>query len=177
MDLCLSSPDLSPLIEMKHQKDLGSDHGTVQIDVGVNVVLLESEGIPRWKVNTSTAKLFNGTYLPQKIIAPADIDTLVEDLTERITEAANLSFGKPKFKSARIGKQTPWWSEACYEAVHNRRKARRIAEKHPTSDNLQDYRRLSAIAKYIYVKRPKKIHYKNSCQKLLMFHRNKYGIK
>ena len=55
LDLCLSSPNLSTSISMKHQRDLGSDHKTIQILLNTCCTKVEAKKIPKWKITDTTA--------------------------------------------------------------------------------------------------------------------------
>lgn len=148
LDLCLSSPDLSPHITMRQQKDLGSDHKTVQITVKTEIIKTQKLRIPKWKMSEQTCTAFSNNYTPPNIITPSDLESITNDFTSRVTETANQSFGIPNCKLSTATKQTPWWNTHCYNAVKERRKARRLAENSPTDENLLNLRRLSAIARY-----------------------------
>lgn len=148
LDLCLSTPNLSSDINMRHQKNLGSDHKTIQITVKTKTVRLIKKTIPKWKIDSETAATFQTLYKESDLHMPSDIDTIVDDFTKRITESANLAFGIPKESKSNISKRTPWWNSDCKKAIKERNRAQRKAEKHPTTDNLLRLRKLSAIARH-----------------------------
>ena len=151
LDICLSSPSLSPHISMNLQEDLGSDHKTVQMWLKYDYTKVLNKKIPKWIITDKGLKEFNCNYIERKIIYPTDINTLAKDLTKRISDSPDQVFGLPSssITSRVCTKRTPWWNDKCYEAVKNRRKAQHLAEKHPTTENLLSLRKLSAKARNV----------------------------
>ena len=74
---------------------------------------------------------------------------MVTDITKRIKKDADLAFGPPSETVNTNTKRTPWWNQECFLAVKNRRRAQRKAEKHPTTENLQNLRKLYAISRNV----------------------------
>jgi hypothetical protein len=60
----------------------------------------------------------------------------------------------PQTTGKQSGRLTsPWWDQACGEAIRNRLHARRALERRPMLSNLIEYKRYQAIARNFTVKR------------------------
>jgi len=149
LDLCLSSPNLSPLVKMSPHTDLGSDHRTIKITLTMNCKRVNMIKVPKWKINQKSSEIFKNCYTAYEIQCPTDINTTVKDLTNRITSDANKAFGIPSESVNTNSKRTPWWNKECFEAIKNRRKAKRAAEKNPTSENLATLKELTTLSKTV----------------------------
>ena len=86
---------------------------------------------------------------------PNALNVMVDSLTDRVYNVATKSV--PMTSGNIICKKTtPWWNAECSRLVSERRKARKILEKHQTKSNLLDYNRKTAAAREMCVKSKKK---------------------
>jgi len=155
LDLCLCTPDLLPLTNIAPLIDIGSDHQLLQISVSLSPEKYTWKSLPRYRITDHSLEVFNHHYIPSETHQPNDINTILSDFTNRLTESANECFGPPSEPSVNNKKRTPWWNEECWLAVRNRRRAFRRFQRRPTPENLGDYRSMSLTARDV-VKRSKK---------------------
>ena len=81
---------------------------------------------------------------------PCDVDSYVDDFTNRIVEAARYNIKQTTGRGIWMRqKRTVWWNERCSRAVAERRRARRRLEKHPSEYNLLVYRAKTLEAKKV----------------------------
>ena len=146
LDLCLSTPDLSPHTNIAPLLDVGSDHLLLEIILSVSPEKYTWQSIPRYRITKDSIKVFNRHYISPIINQPNDLQTTASDFMARLTESANECFGTPSAPTGEVKKRTPWWSDECREAVGNRRRAFRLFQKRPTMDNFRNYKLLSTIA-------------------------------
>lgn len=146
LDLCLSSSNIAPYINIEPLCEIGSDH--LVMNISVEILPLKYEWLRTPKFNITKDKLadLQNWYIPSKLIKPASTEDLTEDLMKRIHQSATDCFGKPS-ESNQTRKRTPWWTKACKNAVTDRRKAYRQFNKHPTTDNWIIYKKLTAKAR------------------------------
>ena len=149
LDLCLSSPNISPLTSIAPLLDVGSDHLLLRVILSQSPVKYDWKSVPRFKIGKLSMETFNQHYIPSQIHQPTDIYSTVADLTTRITKSAQECFGPLSAPSGRGKKRTPWWNDGCRSAVGERRRAFRIFQKRPTMENLEKYQTLTSSAKDI----------------------------
>lgn len=153
LDICLSTSNIAPLVQITPFKEIGSDHLVMQILVDLKPY--KYKWLRRLRFNTTKKSLdqFATVYIPSMLMQPTTTEELAADLTARISEAATSCFhiaGEHTNKR----KHTPWWTTECREAVKNRRKSYSIFHRHPTTENWITFKKNSAIAKQI-IKRSK----------------------
>ena len=147
LDLCLCSPDLSPILTISPLEDVGSDHLVLEIKAEIEPHKYSWHSTSRYKIKKETLDLFNTHHIQSSLPKPNDINTLMNDWMTRITQSADECLGTPVTPSTTNKKKTPWWNERCHKAVKSRRRARKIVEKHPTTENIEEYKKLSTEAK------------------------------
>ena len=93
----------------------------------------------KWKVDPNKLCNFSKNIEPSSIIQPASASELANDFSIRLHKSATENIGKTKgvFKKR---KRTVWWNIDCSKAVAERRKARKLLEKHPTHINANIYK-------------------------------------
>lgn len=149
LDICLATSNIAPFTQIAPFSEVGSDHLVMRITVNLQPCTYKWLKTPRYKINKKSIEDFKCSYIQSKLQKPASTDSLITDLMERITESANACFGKPaEEESTTYKKRTPWWSEECAVVVKNRKLAFKNFQKHPTMENLIEYKRASAIARY-----------------------------
>ena len=148
LDLCLTSAQIAPITTMALDEDVGSDHRTIKIVVEIEMQRSFIIGRKKWKVTKEKMDLFKQSVTACSFMQPMSVDEFNRDITNRIKDCAIQVIGQTTGKS-REGRKTPWWSTKCQKAVMERRKARKILEKHPTEQNAHIYREKSRAAKEI----------------------------
>ena len=155
LDLCLSSPNISPMISIAPHSDVGSDHLLLEVKIEISPYKYVWNRISGFKVNKSNAKIFTAHHIPSDLVQPLNMESLVTDFTGRFLQSARDSFGAPSSSMEKRNKLTPWWSEECSSAVAARRQAYKLMQNHPIIDNIIEYKKLTAKARFI-IKRSKK---------------------
>ena len=138
LDLCLTSANLALLTNVGLLEDIDSDHTPMSINIDTNSVYTNIIYRRKWKVNQSNLPEFSNNVKSTTLQQPNSVNTLVEDLTKRIVDSADqhigLTSGKP-----REGKIYPWWDIECKRSIAKKRYAKKLLERHPTSQNLINY--------------------------------------
>ena len=155
LDLCLASPNLAADTDIDFVGDVGSDHAAIRTRVRIQPQYNEVRYPKCWKIDKSKLSVFSGGIESSKIMKPNNMDAIVEDFTGRILKAAGGVFTKSSGKSVRKG-QNRWWTQDCDEAVRERRRARRLLEKHPMQKNVHQYQEASHKAKLVCQEAKKK---------------------
>ena len=157
LDLCFTTPNIAANTKVTLGTDVGSDHCTVEIELQLLPVITESIGIKKFKkrIDKRDMDLFFTSITLSLLDMPNSLDAVVNYFTNRIYNAAAENI--PMTSGKRIcKKRTPWWNSDCSRLVAERRRARKILEKHPNQNNLDDYNRKTAAAKEICSKSKKK---------------------
>lgn len=149
LDLCLSSSELSTVLDITPFEDVGSDHLVLKVTANFEPDKYSWDSVPRYKLNEESIKQFNVHYIQSSCHQPNDIDSLVEDFMKRLTRSADDTFGIPTVPPAVKKKKTPWWNGECHTAVKKRRRLRKIVQNHPTDHNIEEYKKLTSEAKNI----------------------------
>lgn len=147
LDLCFSSPGMLPNVSIMPYMDVGSDHILLKINVNIYIRKYAWKSIPRFRVNDKNINKLRTEYVYSTINQPTNINSYVEDFTQRLTSSAEKTFGPPRTLSTTPKKMTPWWNDECGRVVADRRRACNQFRKHPTTQNLINYKRLTAIAR------------------------------
>ena len=146
LDLVIASSDVAPYFAVERLRDVGSDHYPVRASSDLAAHTLESVPVPRWNVAHDALQTLSAHVAPSSLIVPASVDDMESDITSRLLDAAASHI--PRSSGIRRNRLvSAWWSEACREAVRQRRQARRAVEHHPTRERLIEYRRCSALAR------------------------------
>lgn len=149
LDICLSTSDIAPFTQICPLKEIGSDHFVMEILVNMQPCSYKWLRPTKYKITKNSLEAFNLTYKPSEIHKPASTADIVTDIIERITESANSCFGNPSTQdTANTKKRTPWWDEDCATLIKNRRCAFKKFQKHPTRENLINYKKTTATARY-----------------------------
>ena len=151
LDLCLTTPELTPLTSIIQKADMGSDHLVIQLTIDINPAKINIINTKKWKINNETLAKFSMDYIEPKIFKPNNIENLVNDLVERITLSAENNFKTLNPNKKLRTKLSAWWNDDTKKAVQERRRARKLLEKHPTKENLENYRKLHAKSKNINI--------------------------
>ena len=106
LDLCLSSPNIALLVNIKPFSEIGSDHLILQTTIQLQPIMYEWIKTSRFSVTKEKLREFNDLYITSALIKPASTDELVEDLIERLSKSASECFGEPG-EQTTAKKRTP----------------------------------------------------------------------
>lgn len=158
LDLCLTSADVAPLTDVSVADDVGSDHRAIKIEIQMQPVRTKVILRQRYICKDKKKLLEFSKNIQMTIVyRPNDMETLTEDITDRIIHAADQTFKHTPSNQKEVPKKcTPWWNKETSDAVRERRKARRELEKNITSENLRNYKIKTNRARAICLNRKKK---------------------
>ena len=150
LDLFLVSPEIAPYFTLARLNDVGSDHYPVVASSSIALHTLTSLPVPRWKLNSDALDRFSAGVAASSLVLPVAVDSLESDIRDRILSAASSCV--PQTSGTRPSRLiSPWWTPECRVAVSRRRQARRALERRPTRENLIEYKRRSAEARFCIV--------------------------
>ena len=147
LDLCLSSPNIAPLLSISPLVDVGSDHLLLEITANLSLSAYTWYKHSRIIIRDESLGFFTMSCQPSAHILPTSINCLADDFAERIKSSASLAFGQPTRSRLVHRRKTPWWNPQCHAAVAARRRAYRLFRSHPTMENLGFYRTLTTVAR------------------------------
>ena len=158
LDLCFASSNLATLTSVSVLNDIHSDHFPVKIIVQINPNRSYRTYRRKWKIDPGNLSQYSAHLPTSEVRRPNSIDILVEDLNTRINNTASkyikLTSGKP-----RTGRTYPWWDIECQIAVANKRRAKKLLDRHPTESNLENYKnRTKEAEKVLNDKRKESLH-------------------
>ncbi|GFW16059.1 putative RNA-directed DNA polymerase from transposon X-element [Trichonephila clavipes] len=81
------------------------------------------------------------------MVKTESVDTAVQDVTNVLIDAADLSI--PKSSSHSFQRYKPWWNADCQTAYKNQRKLWGTFRRYPTTENLIAFKRAKALARRI----------------------------
>ena len=145
-DHTMISADLDDLHHMEILEDLGSDHLPIHINIKTKTGGDKKKREPRWNYSKADWNSFRKTT--DEMISRLDNSSSTEqqltEFTEAILKAANCSIPKGSREKYNI-----IWSAELQEAINNRKKARKAAEKNPSVENKREFNRCTAKTKLI----------------------------
>ena len=151
LDVCLSSADITPHLEMSLGQDVGSDHMPVHIYAMLDPVKTQINTRKRWKIKTEDIPKFRDALKITELVLPSSTDDIVRDFNERIQKSADTAFHVAQ--QVQTKKRTCWWDEECSEAVRTRRRARRNLEQNPNEENVELLKQATAEARRVCKKK------------------------
>ena len=156
LDLCLVSLPLLSRGSLTVGPDVGSDHLPVECRFAVSVPKVNISGPMRWRLKRGrwpqwTLSL-SASY--PSVTLPASAPVLSDDLCSRLLQVSRAHIPQSS-GGGKLRRSTPWWDAECSRAVACRRKARQALSRSPTPANLIEYKRCSAVARYV-VRRKKR---------------------
>ncbi|GFT64101.1 putative RNA-directed DNA polymerase from transposon X-element [Trichonephila clavipes] len=143
-DLAICSPSLFPHLNLSIEKDLyNSDHFPVILSHdydtgGKTFPPTYSYGRADWALFTQFA------VIPDAMVKTESVDTAVQEVTNVLIAAADLSI--PKVSSHSFQRYKPWWNTDCQTAYKNQRKLWGIFRRYPTTENLLAFKKAKANA-------------------------------
>ena len=152
IDLSFCSASISHRLDWEAKEDLyDSDHFPIKLELQ-NPLPTLFNFTSRWKFPKADWVLY-GEIMNSKIEQlkipsfgnGVDIDDLVAELVETITEAANISI--PKTTQTSFKHQVPWWNSEIDEAIRKKKHAFNVYKKHNTTENMIEFKRLRAFSR------------------------------
>ena len=136
-DHTMISADLSEHCQVEVLEDMGSDHLPILITIQTKKGT-HTKREPRWNYSKADWDTYRNKTDEKfsQIDNKQSVEKQIEDFTASILQAAQCSIPKGTRK-----KHHPTWSTELQEAINTRRKARKAAEKNPTTDNKREYNR------------------------------------
>ncbi|GFW24223.1 RNA-directed DNA polymerase from mobile element jockey [Trichonephila clavipes] len=147
LDLAICSPSLFPHLNLSIEKDLyNSDHFPVILSHyydtgGKTFPPTYSYGRADWALFTQFA------VIPDAMVKTESVDTAVQEVTNVLIAAADLSV--PKVSSHSFPRYKPWWNTDCQTAYKNQRKLWGIFRRYPTTENLLAFKKAKANARRV----------------------------
>ncbi|GFW07738.1 putative RNA-directed DNA polymerase from transposon X-element [Trichonephila clavipes] len=147
LDLAICSPSLFPNFNLSVEKDLyNSDHFPVILshdsDTGGKTFP------PTYSYSRADWALFTQlAVIPDAMVKTESVDTAVQEVTNVLIAAADLSI--PKSSSHSFQHYKPWWNADCQTAFKNQRKLWGIFRRYPTTKNLLAFKKAKANARRV----------------------------
>ncbi|GFW85734.1 putative RNA-directed DNA polymerase from transposon X-element [Trichonephila clavipes] len=145
LDLAICSPSLLPHLNLSIEKDLyNSDHFPVILshdsDTGGKTFP------PTYSYSRADWALFTQlAVIPDAMVKTESVDTAVQEVTNVLIAAADLSI--PKVSSHSFQRYKPWWNTDCQTVFKNQRKLWGIFRRYPTTENLLAFKKANANAR------------------------------
>lgn len=155
IDLSICDPVLSPHLTWTVEDYLyGSDHYPINI---TNFSQLKSSTTHRNKWSIKNANWYKFTELIEESINednhPNSIEEMIRYFKGIILNSAENHI--PKVSQTNRHTQVPWWNKNCQHAIQQSKKALYRLKKHNNIENLIEFKRLRARARYL-IKQSKK---------------------
>ena len=159
LDICLCSPQLIDSTNIKRLNGIGSDHYPLSVTIQQTPTRNIIRKPPKWNLDGVDWKKWTEDIPITNINLDSEVDRLNEDIKQRINFSNNINIKKtyPKDTPRR---RTPWFTEECKIAINNRRKALKILEKYPSTENINNYKEQSKIVAAI-IKKAKRQSWEN----------------
>ncbi|GFY13641.1 probable RNA-directed DNA polymerase from transposon X-element [Trichonephila clavipes] len=85
--------------------------------------------------------------IPDAMVKTESVDTAVQEVTNVLIAAADLSI--PKVSSHSFQRYEPWWNTDCQTAYKNQRKLWGIFRRYPTTENLLAFKKAKSNARRV----------------------------
>ncbi|GFV12027.1 putative RNA-directed DNA polymerase from transposon X-element [Trichonephila clavipes] len=147
LDLAICSPSLLPHLNLSVEKNLyNSDHFSVILSQDS-----DTDGKtfpPTYSYHRADWALFTQlAVIPDAMVKTESVDTAVQEVTNVLIAAADLSI--PKVSSHSFQRYKPWWNTDCQTAYKNQRKLWGIFRRYPTTENLLAFKKAKANARRV----------------------------
>ena len=164
LDLCFLSNRIYPSSAISLSADIGSDHCHVCIEVEVRPQSNPVKGRFRWILEETNWITYKELFPEELDNSPMELNNRSEALTHMIQQVALKTFKKTSpLISCKYNKE--WWNESCSRAVALRRRARAVMSRHPTRQNIEHFRRVTAETRRV-IEEQKKESFKKFCNTL-----------
>ena len=162
LDLSVCQPSLLLDFDWTVHDDLcGSDHFPVLLRYTTN---MDAPNVGRWNFKSADWDSFQRMCLADLTEESfASVHEPITFFSEKLLHISNTTIKKTSASSTRI--KVPWFNEDIKEAIKNRKKLQRKVLRHPTTENIDNYKRARAKARGI-VKKYKKMSWKSFCDSL-----------
>ncbi len=151
IDLTICDSSLAPYISWNTFSDLfGSDHFPIEILIEgfeVSQINQEIRKFPTWRMNEADWDTFSQTVniqIPENV---TDINKINKIITDEIITTASLCI--PKNNTVIKRKQTVWWNKECEKAIKQKNQLLSRAKRHPSEENLKNFKVSRAKCRFI----------------------------
>ena len=150
LDLCLVSNPFMGISEFNRGRDVGSDHFPIICTIDFVCKRDAEKTTKRWKYSTANWEKFKDTLENTNVPVPfpVDAETHNEILTLQIIKAAEVAIGRSSGERG-LKRHVSGWDDSCSQAVKQRRQARNRLWKNPTTENLIQWKKARAKARWI----------------------------
>ena len=146
IDLQLCSPHYTALADTFIAADIGSDHKPILTTIAIKPDTTTRGKRPKWIISEPN---WNTWLSNLEEISPYDPNQSLADeikiFTNNLNQAGEKTFKKSSNK-VKEKKNKYWWDQNCARATALRRRAQKTMERHPSTENILTYRRLTAAA-------------------------------
>ncbi|XP_053989865.1 uncharacterized protein LOC128882311, partial [Hylaeus volcanicus] len=165
IDLSISSPSIAHNFNWETIEDLyGSDHYPILLHYQLNPTSTYSTNEIKWNFRKGDFSEYQNIIsikineLQSRCDQMMNINEKVDILTKIILDAAKTCI--PNSLSKAQKKRLPWWNEECSESLKAYKHAFQKYKRHPTFNNLYEYKRLRAYSRKTF-KQQKKVSWEN----------------
>ena len=163
IDLSMCSNNLIHACQVTQVACSGSDHYPISTKIALAPELIPKKKRPQWKFKEEGWSEWRSNLTPQEAVYD-DIDTLEQEFSKSLVNAANETFKKTK-ENVTPKYNKPWWTPECAKVVAQRRRAKRRLERNPTIANRIEFRRCEAKAKKT-IKKTKRMVWRSFCDSI-----------
>jgi ribonuclease HI len=155
LDLCLGSFNLILKGNITRGPDVGSDHFPICCCFDYEVNKSELKNRKKWQLGKANwvkwRTMLSNTYEREQT-GPGNAQTESEIFYNHLINAAEKCIPKSS-GNVSFSKSVPWWDSECSRVSAIRRKSKGKLFRSPTPENLAEFRRNEAIAKYTIIKK------------------------
>ncbi len=153
IDLTISSDSIGHILHWSSSNTLySSDHYPQIIQMQLN--LPPPTFSPKWKLQSADWESFSNLLDLTDAGKFNDVNDLNNFITSKIIQAAENSIPKTSIRPQR--KAVPWWNSHCKAAIKLKNQLLIQAKRHPTFDNLQQFKLARARARQIIYQNKRK---------------------
>lgn len=150
IDLSMCDPELFTYLEWRTYDYLyGSDHFPIKIDYLLEPGDLDISSVSsRWNLKNAHWADFSDTVEQycSNFVSSSDPDEMLLQFNRLVLSSAEAHVKKVTLGSKK--KTVPWWNSECETAIKQSKKALNKLKRHKTPENLTEFKRLRAIARF-----------------------------
>ena len=163
-DLTFVSADIHNKTNIKIMDDIGNDHLPILTTIDLRQ---QKRSRAQRKTFWNFKKANWKAYIEKKLILSLKISTKtnLSNNSTYLYAAQYMQQQRKLFHKATVKKFKAFWTSEISDAVKQRQKARKTAEKDPSTQNKREYNKLTAKVRHL-TKSAKQEAWKNNCKKL-----------
>lgn len=149
IDLSICTPRLTPSLQWEVMQHFhGSGHMPIKININSGVQTNpNTQTDVKWNIKKANWDLYQNILRNSTLkINPNNIDETTHNLTNIINQAAKVAI-KSTIPTRKIKRTTLWWNPDCAKAIKENKKAFYKYKRHPTEENLINFKRIRAITR------------------------------